>query len=146
MAFGRPISLTKNIANRTITVFATGTLFTVEGGYRINFIEVYVNGVKLTNNDYQAQDGATVNLNEAASLNDEISFELYDDFVSNAIVSAASQTISGNLNVTGTVYADDMSLSDVSLSKLTVGTGTTIFPDGNINNVGVLTVSSCHCI
>ena len=147
MAFGRPISLTKNIANRTITVFATAgqSLFTVEGGYRINFIEVYVNGVKLTNNnDYQAQDGVTVNLNEAASLNDEISFELYDDFrVSNAIVSAAStQTISGNLNVTGTVYADDMSLSDVSLSKLTVGTGTTIFPDGNINNVGVLTVSS----
>ena len=46
------------------------------------------------------------------------------------------------MNVTGTVYADDMSLSDVSLSKLTVGTGTTIFPDGNINNVGVLTVSS----
>ena len=32
MAFGRPISLTKNIANRTITVFATAgqSLFTVE--------------------------------------------------------------------------------------------------------------------
>ena len=147
MAFGRPISLTKNIANRTITVFATAgqSLFTVEGGYRINFIEVYVNGVKLTNNnDYQAQDGATVNLNEAASLNDEISFELYDDFrVSNAIVSAAStQTISGNLNITGTIFADEMSLTDVSSSKLTIGTGTTIFPDGNVNNVGVVTVSS----
>jgi len=98
MAIGRPISLTDNVASKRISISATAgqTAFTVPGGYRINAINVFRNGVRLSRSvDFSATDGVTVNLVNPASLNDEVSFEIFDDFkVSSAIVSAAStQTI-----------------------------------------------------
>ena len=50
MAVGRPIRLTPNVARKTITVTATAdqTDFTPSGGYRINELGVYRNGVRLS--------------------------------------------------------------------------------------------------
>ena len=47
MAIGRPLNLTPNVATKNISVIATSgqTQFTVTGGYRINEIAVYQNGV-----------------------------------------------------------------------------------------------------
>ena len=49
MAIGRKISLTPNVKSKKINVTATAgqTLFTVTGGYRVNNIGVYRNGVLL---------------------------------------------------------------------------------------------------
>jgi len=110
MAIGRPITLTNNVASKVIRVLATEgqTVFTVTGGYRINQIGVFRNGVRLSNNsDFTALDGVTVTLINAASLNDEVLFEIQDDFrVADAIVSAAStQVIDGDLTVTGNLYS-----------------------------------------
>ena len=118
MAIGRPISLTGNVASKFIRVLATEgqTVFTVTGGYRINQIGVFRNGVRLSNSsDFSAQDGATVTLVAAASLNDEVLFEIQDDFrVADAIVSAASsQTINGNLAITGNLYYDNFAASGI---------------------------------
>ena len=109
MAIGRPISLTGNVASKIIRVLATNgqTAFTVVGGYRINHIGVFRNGVRLSDNsDFTALDGVTVTLVDACSANDEVLFEITDDFrVADAIVSAASsQTVNGDLVVTGSVY------------------------------------------
>ena len=109
MAIGRPISLTGNVASKIIRVLATEgqTVFTVTGGYRINQLGVFRNGVRLSNNtDFVALDGVTVTLVDACSANDEVLFEITDDFrVADAIVSAASsQTVNGDLVVTGSVY------------------------------------------
>ena len=109
MAFGRPITLTNNVASKIIRVIATNnqTAFTVAGGYRINQIGVFRNGVRLSNNsDFTAQDGVTVTLVNAAQTDDEVLFEIQDDFrVADAIVSAASsQTINGDLSITGNLY------------------------------------------
>ena len=106
MVIGRPVSLTSNVASKTISVTATAsqTLFTVTGGYRINQLSVYRNGVRLVDGtDYTARDGASVTLLSAANDGDTIEFQIFDDFrVADAIVSAeSSQTISGELNVTG---------------------------------------------
>ena len=79
MPIGRPLSLTPNTTNRDLSVTATAgqTVFTVTGGYRINQIDVFRNGVKLTNiSDFTAVNGSTVELADAATLNDEISFEI----------------------------------------------------------------------
>jgi len=108
MAIGRPVSLTSNVASKTISVTATAsqTLFTVTGGYRINQIAVFRNGVRLADgSDFTARDGATVTLLAPAALNDVLEFQIFDDFrVADAIVSAsANQTINGNLTVTGTI-------------------------------------------
>ena len=108
MAIGRPVSLTNNVASKSISVTATAsqTLFTVTGGYRINQIAVFRNGVRLADgSDFTARDGATVTLLSAASAGDVLEFQIFDDFrVADAIASAAAeQTISGNLTVTGTI-------------------------------------------
>ena len=106
MAIGNPITLTNNVASKIISVTATAdqTVFTVTGGYRINQLAVFRNGVRLVDgSDFTARDGSTVTLVTAANLNDTIEFQIFEDFrVADAIVSAeASQTISGELNVTG---------------------------------------------
>ena len=108
MAIGNPITLTTNIASKTISAIATAsqTSFNVTGGYRINQIAVYRNGVKLVSGrDFTALDGSTVTLLSPATLNDVVEFHIFDDFsVSDAIQTAsAEQTISGNLTLTGTL-------------------------------------------
>ena len=108
MAIGRPVSLTNNVASKTISVTATAsqTLFTVTGGYRINQVAVFRNGVRLADgSDYTARDGATVTLLSAATVGDVLEFQIFDDFrVADAIISAsAEQTINGNLTVTGSI-------------------------------------------
>ena len=108
MAIGTPITLTTNIASKTISAIATAsqTSFNVTGGYRINQIAVYRNGVKLVSGrDFTALDGSTVTLLSPATLNDVIEFHIFDDFsVSDAIQTAgAEQTLSGNLTITGTL-------------------------------------------
>ena len=106
MAIGNPITLTNNVASKNISVTATAdqTLFTVTGGYRINQLAVFRNGVRLVDgSDFTARDGSTVTLITAANLNDTIEFQIFEDFrVADAIVTAeTTQTISGELNVTG---------------------------------------------
>ncbi len=108
MAIGNPITLTNNVASKSISVTATAdqTLFTVTGGYRINQLAVFRNGVRLADGaDFTARDGSSVTLLSPANLNDTLEFQVFDDFrVADAIVSAeATQTISGELNVTGGV-------------------------------------------
>ena len=108
MAIGRPVTLTGNVAAKMINVLATAgqTSFTVEGGYRINQIAVYRNGVRLAQSrDFTANDGSTVTLVSAATVDDVIAYQIFDDFsVADAIVSSATaQTIDGDLTVTGTI-------------------------------------------
>ena len=108
MAIGRPVTLTGNVAAKMINVLATAgqTSFTVEGGYRINQIAVYRNGVRLAQSrDFTANDGSTVTLVSAATVEDVIAYQIFDDFsVADAVVkSASAQTIDGDLTVTGTI-------------------------------------------
>jgi len=130
MAIGRPVSLTNNVASKTISVTATAgqTLFTVAGGYRINQLLVYRNGVKLAqSNDFIASDGATVTLVTPANAGDNVDFQVFDDFkVADAIVSAASsQTIHGDLAVNGNLYFnnDDLDLNNINASGIITARG-----------------------
>ena len=105
MAIGNPITLTNNVASKSISVTATAdqTLFTVTGGYRINQLAVFRNGVRLVSgSDFTANDGSTVTLVTAANLNDTIEFQIFEDFrVADAINSAGDQSLSGSLSATG---------------------------------------------
>ena len=105
MAIGNPITLTNNVASKIISVTATAdqTLFTVTGGYRINQLAVFRNGVRLAGGaDFTANDGASVTLLTAANEGDTIEFQIFDDFrVADAINSDGDQSISGSLSATG---------------------------------------------
>ena len=69
MPLGNPIR--KQNESRILSVLATEgqTVFTVQGGYIVNHISVFRNGVRLSNaEDFTAGDGSTVTLNNAANL------------------------------------------------------------------------------
>ena len=147
MAIGNPITLTNNVASKNISVTATAdqTLFTVTGGYRINQLAVFRNGVRLVDgSDFTARDGSTVTLVTAANLNDTIEFQIFEDFrVADAIVTAeTTQTISGELNVTGGVNIGIQSGgTDIATGVITainfVGTGNTVQYDSSSKTVAV---------
>ena len=153
MAIGRPVSLTSNVASKTISVTATAsqTLFTVTGGYRINQVAVFRNGVRLADgSDFTARDGATVTLLSAASAGDVLEFQIFDDFrVADAIQTAsAEQTINGNLTVTGTVTGSTVTGAAVGISSggtvvgaaktlNFIGTGNTFAMDGDTVNISI---------
>ena len=105
MAIGNPITLTNNVASKIISVTATAdqTLFTVTGGYRINQLAVFRNGVRLVDgSDFTARDGSSVTLLTAANLNDTLEFQVFDDFrVADAINSVGDQSLDGSLSATG---------------------------------------------
>jgi hypothetical protein len=110
MAIGRQITLTPNIASKVISATATASQkqFTVTGGYRVDELSVYRNGIRLVNGqDYTATDGSIVTLIEGASLSDIFEFQIFDSFnIADAIDSnSANQTINGNLTVSGTLNA-----------------------------------------
>ena len=113
MALGNPISVGDDSA-RVVSVIATAsqTLFNVTGGYKINQIGVYRNGVRLVDGrDYLARDGASVTLLNDAANGDVLEFQIFDDFrVPDAIVSAeADQTIFGNLTIEGNLNVAGLS-------------------------------------
>jgi hypothetical protein len=135
MAIGNPISSQNNFRTIDVTATAGQTLFTIADGYEIHKISVFRNGVRLTNGtDYTAADASTVTLNVGCQAGDEVSFVLNDVFaVPDAIVSAASsQTISGDLVVTGTLYASVDGIGEVGIQS----GGTTIGITSTLNFTG----------
>ena len=131
MPLGNPIR--KQNESRILSVLATEgqTVFTVQGGYIVNHISVFRNGVRLSNSeDFTAGDGSTVTLNNAANIEDRIEFHVFDRFtVSGAIVSAAStQTISGDVVLTGKLFGE--------LDVASINTGIATVTELDVNGKG----------
>ena len=148
MGIGNPITLTGNVASKSISVTATAsqTLFTVNGGYRINQLAVFRNGVRLVDgNDFTARDGSSVTLLSAASEGDVLEFQIFDDFrVADAIVNAAAtQTINGDIVVTGTLSGAAIGIQSagavIGAAKTLnfVGTGNTFTVTGDTIDVSI---------
>ena len=172
MPLGNPIR--KQNESRIVSVLATEgqTVFTVQGGYIVNHISVFRNGVRLSNSeDFTAGDGSTVTLNNAANVDDRIEFHVFDRFtVQNAIVGAASsQTISGDVVLTGKLFGEldvpsintgiatvteldvngkgdisgDLNVVGVTtLGKAIIGTGVTIDQSNIDTSAGIITAST----
>ncbi len=147
MGIGRPVSLTSSIAAKIVTASATAgqTSFTVTGGYNINQLAVFRNGVRLVSgSDYTAIDGAIVTLLSAASLNDTLEFQVFDTFqASDAILkSSSAQTIDGSLTATGGLNIGIQSAgSNVTTGVVTafnfVGSGNTFLYDADSKTVDI---------
>ena len=104
MAIGRPVTLTSNIAFKSVTATATAgqTSFTVTGGYNINKIAVFRNGVRLVDaDDYEARDGASVTLLSPATLGDMLEFQIFDDFRVADALTADGGTVFGDVTIAG---------------------------------------------
>ena len=147
MAIGRPITLTANVASKTISITATAgqTLFQPSGGYRINQIAVFRNGTRLVDGqDFTARDGASVTLLSGATAGDVLEFQIFDSFnVSAAINDNGNQTLDGALVVTGGVTGSQIGIQSggtaigVARTVNFIGSGNTVIDKGD----GTLDVS-----
>ena len=137
MPIGRPITLSSNVASKTISITATAgqTLFQPSGGYRINQIAVYRNGTRLVDGqDFTARDGASVTLLSGATLNDVLEFQIFDSFnIADAINAVSStKTIEGSLVVQGGVTGSQIGIQSGGTAS---GTGRTVNFIGSGNTV-----------
>ena len=148
MAIGRPITLTSNVASKTVSITATDgqTLFQPSGGYRINQIAVYRNGTRLVDGqDFTARDGSSVTLLSGATTGDIVEFQIFDSFnVANAIdTNSSTQTIDGALVVRGGVTGSQIGIQSggtaigVARTVNFIGSGNTVIDKGD----GTLDVS-----
>ena len=151
MAIGRKISLTPNVKSKKINVTATAgqTLFTVTGGYRVNNISVYRNGVLLAaGSDFLANDGSTVTLLSGATVGDVVQFEVFDTHeIADALNQNGDQTLNGQLTassgftigITSAGTLINQSAGTVSgISSLNfVGTGNTFSYDSSSKTIDI---------
>jgi len=102
---GQQSSFTGTQNNKRISVVAAAgqVNFFPVGGYNINAIDVYRNGVKLVGQrDFVALDGVTVTLLNPANQDDILEFVLFENFVvANALDGDGDQVVSGNFQVSG---------------------------------------------
>ena len=137
MPIGRPITLSSNVASKTISITATAgqTLFQPSGGYRINQIAVYRNGTRLVDgSDFTARDGASVTLLSGATVGDVLEFQIFDSFnIANTIKpNESTQTINGSLVVQGGVTGSQIGIQSGGTA---IGTGRTVNFIGSGNTV-----------
>ncbi len=150
MAVGRPIKLTPNIASKTISVSATDgqTSFTTTGGYRINELGVFRNGVRLVQGrDFTAIDGTTVTLLQGAATDDVVEFQIWDSFnIADALLSTGNQTIDGDLTVSGDITGSGTSITGSAFygdgSGLTGVANTGYINAVSVNASGIITANS----
>lgn len=152
MAIGNPVTLTSNVASKTVSSIATAgqTLFTVSGGYRLNYLSVFRNGTKLVESlDFIARDGNTVTLLSPSTVGDVLEFEIFDTFRAadapntndDNVVFAGTVNIQRNLNVVGLATITSSILNQCSFKNYAevtsdlgnTGTAKTInLVDGNV--------------
>ena len=149
MGIGRPITLTTNIASKSISVTCETegqTSFTVTGGYRINQLAVFRNGTRLVDGqDFTARDGSTVTLLSGATVSDTLEFQIFDSFnIADAInADSSNQTINGALVVRGGVTGSQIGIQSggtaigVARTVNFIGSGNTVIDKGD----GTLDVS-----
>jgi hypothetical protein len=137
------------VANANQTVFAA----TYDAGY----IDVYLNGVKqLMGTDVTATNGTSVTFASGTAINDIVDIVAYGTFVladhltqaqSDArYVEVAGDTMTGNLDVTGTVTADDILLNTGGKFRSSIDTSSVALSGGTNSNVGanIVAYGSTH--
>ena len=148
------------IARQIFTATADQKSFTVTGQYDVGFIQVYLNGIKLLEGqDYKANDGQTILLDDPAEENDKLEVVVFKAFNVSNPGTVGNLKVTGNLDVSGSagivgiLTASATILENISISGLSTfgsnnGIGTVtmgkesaaIFCDGHQKIVGVLTV------
>jgi hypothetical protein len=123
-------------ATRTVTeVTATAgqTVFTANGGYTVGFLDVFINGSKLTSADFTATDGSTVTLTEAAQASDIVRLEALGTFLTSSAMSNVNPSYTGTL----TGGTDVVNIGSGQVYKDASGN----FHIGTTTTAGKLTVS-----
>ena len=138
--------------------------------YNVGFLDVYINGVKLTTNEFTATNGTSVVLTEGAFVGDQVQFISFNTTVTGGggssgitdVVQDATPQLGGNLdlnskiiNGTGNIdYTGNLKISGIATATTFVGALT-----GNASSATILqtartiavsythlTLPTSHCV
>ena len=113
---------------QTFTATANQTLFSFV--YNVNFLDVFVNGVKLSSGEFTASNGSTITLSEGAFANDTV------EFVSYSTLGAGTGQVSSLNDLT------DVTLTGIATGNLLAYNGSEFVNTSNINVTGIITATS----
>jgi hypothetical protein len=125
---GSKASVVSSGVERKKTYSITGSTTSLTGlNYTVGKVHVYQNGVRLLDGtDYTATNGTSITLTVAAQSGDNVvvvsqaSFQLSESYTSTEadaeFVTKTGDTMSGNLNVTGTVTSDGLTVDGTDLA------------------------------
>ena len=111
----------------TTTATASQTLFSFV--YNVNFLDVFVNGVKLSSGEFTASNGTSITLSEGAFANDTV------EFVSYSTVGAGTGQVSSLNDLT------DVTLTGITTGQLLAYNGSEFVNISNINVTGIITAA-----
>ena len=129
----------------TYTATASQTTFSGAGAEGVslnyrdsNYVDVYVNGVKLGDADYTATSGTSIVLGVGAAVNDIVEIMAYDVFsVADTVSKADGGTFDGNVTMAGTLavtgettLATHLNMGDNDIIKLGDSADLQIYHDG----------------
>ena len=127
---GSKTSVVSSGVERKKTYSITGSTTSLTGlNYTVGKVHVFQNGVRLLDStDYTATNGTSITLTVAAQSGDNVvvvsqaSFQLSESYTSTEsdarYVEVAGDTMTGNLNVTGTVTADGLTVDSGSVDTV----------------------------
>jgi len=90
-------SFSRTIQNFTAT--AAQTTFTISGGYTAGYIDVYVNGVRLTGADYTASNGTTVVMTDPLLAGDIVDVAVYGGVALTGTAPISFNTSTGEISI-----------------------------------------------
>jgi hypothetical protein len=136
--FGKTV---RTVTTETIT--SVKTAYYPNGGYMAGYVDVYVNGVRLSESlDFTATDGSLVTLLYSPSIGDTVEIVTYGSVEIANAVRRSGDTFSGNVYVGSNVY---ISTSTISVGNATVNTQITagnIALNGSTLTIGNSTVNT----
>jgi hypothetical protein len=135
--------------NFTVTA-ASQSLFTLSTTYESGYIDVYVNGVRLSNSDYVETSSSSITLNVAAVTGDNVDVIIYktSNFVGVTSVSFATTAFNANnINISATT-STDTTTSVVLVGNQSTGNQTPFIDSGlQYNaNTNILTVGGISTV
>ena len=127
----------------TETIASAKTAYYPNGGYMAGYVDVYVNGVRLSESlDFTATDGSLVTLLYTPNIGDTVEIVTYGSVEIANAVRRSGDTFSGNVYVGSNVY---ISTSTISVGNATVNTQITagnIALNGSTLTIGNSTVNT----
>lgn len=116
---------------RTTTFTATNGQTTFSINYSIGYVDVYINGVKLTSAEFTATDGTTVILNDACFGDEIVEFITYE---LEYPLSFSGLTIQDE-NITVGTGISAISFVGSGITAIVVGSSATVYVSGNYANI-----------
>jgi hypothetical protein len=130
-----------SVVRQTFTGDGSTTLFTVSGGYTPNYLDVYLNGIKLAGSEITVTSGSTVTISTAppnGSIIDVVGYQVYSTSINTAASYIWSNTHTFSANIVANAIYSTSTINAASHTTGSYGSAT----GGVVANVTTIAVGN----